>query len=90
MTYITAIERFAIEKGKQEGKQEAKQEWKQKGKQEGMAMMLLKQSKLKFGPAPEWVETKVNQASVYQLELWTERILTASSVDDLFAPHLDS
>ena len=73
MPYITAIERFAIEKGKQEG----------------MAEILLKLFKLKFGPAPDWVETKVNQANLDELEAWTERILTASSVDCLFVPHLD-
>ncbi|NOQ34711.1 MAG: hypothetical protein GQ569_02315 [Methylococcaceae bacterium] len=76
MAYVTSFERFAIEKGEAIGEV--------RGEAKGEAKTLLKLFKLKFGLVPDWVEEKVNSATVVQLDLWVERILTAESFDSLF------
>jgi len=77
MAYVTSFERFAIEKGMAKGMA--------RGEVQGEAKTLLKLFKLKFGLVPEWVEEKVNSAEIAQLDLWVENILTAESLDSLFA-----
>jgi hypothetical protein len=72
MPYVTAIERFAEKRGKQEGIQR------------GEASTLIKQLKLKFGIAPEWATNKINSATKDELDRWVERILIVESIESLF------
>ncbi|QEP43159.1 hypothetical protein D5085_08565 [Ectothiorhodospiraceae bacterium BW-2] len=69
MAYITSVERIAMQEGRQEGRQET----------------LLKLIQLKFGIAPEWVETKLHAADRAQLDLWVAAILTANTIEELFS-----
>ncbi|MGF6887153.1 hypothetical protein ABIA39_004287 [Nocardia sp. GAS34] len=55
------------------------------GRIEGRAATLLKQFALKFGPVSEAVERTVRAAGGDQLDVWTERILTAATVDEVLA-----
>lgn len=73
MSYVTSFERIAEKRGVQQGIQS------------GRAEMLLKLLDLKFGTLPEWVEPKVASATLETLDLWAERVLTASSLDDIFS-----
>jgi len=38
----------------------------------------------RFGPLPEWVEAKLNQASTAMLESWAERLLFAENLESVF------
>jgi hypothetical protein len=40
----------------------------------------------KFGPLPELVRTRLAGASIPELETWAERVLFATSLDQVFAP----
>lgn len=78
------------------------EEWKQEGIEQGVqqgiaqgikigetrteTQILLKLVKLKFGEVPEWAEEKIRAADKAQLDGWVERILTAESIEHLFAP----
>jgi hypothetical protein len=55
------------------------------GRLEGEAKALLKQLALRFGPVPEGVEKRVRSASEGELDRWVELVLTAASLDDVFA-----
>ncbi|MFD4432852.1 Rpn family recombination-promoting nuclease/putative transposase [Nocardia sp. NPDC058497] len=56
------------------------------GRTEGEAKVLIRQLTRKFGiPSAEVADT-VRSASIAQLELWTDRILTATTLDEVFAP----
>ena len=63
-----------IEVGRQEGRQE--------GRTEGQAATLLKLLRLKFGVVSQDVVTRVQSASIEDLDHWAERILDATSIDD--------
>ncbi len=55
-----------------------------RGETKGKAQTLSKLLTLKFGVLSEqWVE-KINTANVKQLDLWLERILTATCIDEVF------
>jgi len=56
MPYVTSIERL----GREEGHKEAPKE----GRQEGEALVLLRQTELKFGPPSEAVRAQINAAEL--------------------------
>jgi hypothetical protein len=71
MPYITSIERI----GRQEGRQQ--------GRQEGEAAILLRLITLKFGSPSEAVRQQVQSADSETLLQWSERILTAQTIDEV-------
>ncbi|WP_295446405.1 Rpn family recombination-promoting nuclease/putative transposase [uncultured Thiodictyon sp.] len=68
----TFIDRY-IEQGRQQG-------W-QKGRQEGVSNVLLRQIERKFGPPSESVRARIASADPETLLSWSERILTADTLD---------
>ena len=52
---------------------------------QGAGQLLLEQLKLRFGPPSTVVVQHVQQASAEELDLWAERVLTATSIDEVFA-----
>ena len=73
-----------LQKGIQEGIQEGIQKGMQKGMQKAYATMLWSQLEEKFGTLSKEFKTKINQADDKQLLEWSKRILTASSLGDIF------
>jgi len=74
--YVTAAERLTKDAAEKAAK---------KGRAEGRAAVVLKLLELRFSPltaeAVEWIE----QASAEQLDVWVERVLSAETLDDVFA-----
>jgi len=56
----------------------------QQGVHQGYAKALALQLRLRFGAVPQWVDTRLAQASEEQLMDWMARILSASSLSELF------
>jgi hypothetical protein len=50
----------------------------------GRAELLKKLLTLKYGPLSRDVEDRLAKASLGELDLWTERILTANQIQDVF------
>jgi hypothetical protein len=38
----------------------------------------------RFGPLPLWADERLEQASPQELERWTDRVLDAQQLDDIF------
>jgi len=55
------------------------------GAREGEARALLKLLTLKYGDLPEWVGERIDAADEETLLLWLERVLTAESLEAVFA-----
>ena len=68
--------REILEKGREEGLQE--------GRQQGEAQVVLRQLRLKFGPLAPEIEERVRSADADRLLVWSERILAAESLQDVF------
>jgi hypothetical protein len=56
-----------------------------RGRAEGRAEALTQLLTLKFGTLTDATQIKVRTASTQQLAAWTGRVLTATTVDDVFA-----
>ena len=69
MKYVTSIERLS----------------RQEGREEGLKEMLLSQFEDRFGPLEPAARKVIEKASPEQLMRWAKRILSASSLDEVFA-----
>lgn len=73
-----------LQKGLQEGLQEGKREGMRQGMREGEARLLLRVLASRFGDLPQSVQLRVRNAEVSQLERWSDRLLDARTLEDLF------
>uniref|UniRef100_UPI004057BB17 DUF4351 domain-containing protein n=1 Tax=Candidatus Electrothrix sp. TaxID=2170559 RepID=UPI004057BB17 len=55
------------------------------GRQEGEILLLLRLLSKRFGELPSWAEERLRQASFAMLETWSERVLTASTLEEVFS-----
>ncbi|MFE7718014.1 DUF4351 domain-containing protein [Nocardia rhizosphaerihabitans] len=69
-----------------EGRVEGRVEGRAEGRVEGEAKVLIRQITRKFGIPSAQVADTVRSAGTAQLELWADRILTATTLDEIFAP----
>ncbi|MBF0311223.1 MAG: Rpn family recombination-promoting nuclease/putative transposase [Magnetococcales bacterium] len=74
-----------LKQGRQEGVLLGRQEGALLGRQEGESLILLRQMRRRFGELPEWVAAKVNAADTERLEIWSDRILEAKSLEEIFS-----
>ncbi|NKY55961.1 DUF4351 domain-containing protein [Nocardia flavorosea] len=56
------------------------------GRAEGEARVLLKLLAAKFGTLPTETVHRIRSADTDELETWTPRVLTATSLDEIFTP----
>lgn len=74
-----------FEEWKQQGIAEGREEGQQQGRTQALRQTLEKLIQLKFGNLPQEYAQRIQQADNSELELWTERILFADSIEALFA-----
>ena len=85
MTYISIIERQGIQKGLEQGLEQGIEKGVEKGIGQGRAATLYKLLQLKFNEQAREYEQRLFQANAAELNLWTERVLFAESIDAVFA-----
>ncbi len=59
----------------------------EKGRSEGQAAMLIRQLQLRFGPLSHDVQARIKQASSDELDLISERVLTAPTLQQALSFH---
>ena len=62
-----------------------REEGHQEGRREGEAEMLLRLLRLRFGPLPTGAVARVQAADPETLLHWSEQVLTAATLDEVFA-----
>jgi predicted transposase YdaD len=70
---------------REEGRQEGHQEGHQEGRREGEVEMLLRLLRLRFGPLPPDAIARLQAADPETLLHWSERVLTAATLEEVFA-----
>ncbi|NCW77439.1 MAG: cytosolic protein, partial [Oxalobacteraceae bacterium] len=85
MVYITSIEQLAKEEGMQAGMEKGMQQGMQQGLLKGKVQLLERQLWRRFGELPDWVHDHLSQAEESKLDGWTDAVLTATSLDGVFA-----
>jgi hypothetical protein len=68
----------------EEWKRQGRQEGRLEGRQEGEAALLLRLLELRFGPLDETSGARVRRADTETLLRWGERVLTATSLEEIF------
>jgi len=56
----------------------------QEGVQKGEQALLLRLLRSKFRQVPDWAEEKIRQATPEQIIVWSENILAANSIAEVF------
>jgi predicted transposase YdaD len=80
-------ERFiaqGLEQGLEKGLEQGLEKGVERGIRQGEAQMLLRQLSLRFGNLPQSVRDQVETADADTLLGWSERILTATTLDEVF------
>ena len=97
MRYVTSVEQLYNEKWMQQGLQQGMQQGMQQGLQQGIqqglmqgriegeAYALQRLLQKRFGPLSEDVLTRLQTASIDELELWLDRALDADTLAGVFA-----
>jgi len=74
----------AVQQGRKEGLSEGHKKGLKEGRAEGQRSVLAKQLRLKFGPLDSAAEARLADATPAQLDRWTERVLTAGSLEQIW------
>jgi len=69
--------------GQQEGQKKGRQEGRKEGRQEGEVMMLLRLLEQRFGAVPDSIRSRLKQADMDTLLVWSERVLTCATLDEV-------
>jgi hypothetical protein len=59
-------------------------EGRQEGRQEEATQLLRRLMTRRFGPLPDWAESKLTQAKTETLERWADRLLDADTLEAVF------
>lgn len=78
--YVTTAERIGLEKGIEQGIQQGIEQGIPRGESRLLRRLLLR----RFGTLPDWVETRLTEASSSELKAWGERLLDATTLDAIF------
>ena len=73
-----------LQEGRQKGLQEGRQKGLQEGRQEGESSLLQRLLTRKFGPLDETVRARLAAADSETLLVWGDRVLTATSLAEVF------
>ncbi|MEL6340493.1 MAG: Rpn family recombination-promoting nuclease/putative transposase [Myxococcota bacterium] len=71
------------EEGREQGREEGRAEGLEEGREEGQRSTLRRQLEFKFGSLPTDAVDRLQTASSAQLSVWTERILSDDSLEEL-------
>jgi flagellar biosynthesis/type III secretory pathway protein FliH len=67
--------------GRKEGRSEGRKEGRSEGRKEGRQELLLKLLRARFGALPQEAVERIESADVAQLDAWSDRLLTAPTLD---------
>ena len=68
------------------GRRDGERTGERRGERNAERRVLLKLLRLRFGELPAAVIARVEAAEVPELDVWTERVVTASRLDDVLGP----
>ncbi|MBF0138514.1 MAG: DUF4351 domain-containing protein, partial [Magnetococcales bacterium] len=67
------------------GRQEGHQDGLKEGLKEGAAVVFLRLLQRRFGPPSAVIHDTVKSADLASLELWSDKIFDAGSIEEIFA-----
>ena len=86
-TMIDFLKEKFREEGREAGREEGRREGFSAGRNEGQAELLLRLLHARFGDAVAGHVDRVRTATAADLAIWAERVLSAETLDEVFAAH---
>jgi hypothetical protein len=83
MTTARQLIEQGIEEGLEQGIQRGIEQGIQRGVERGVRATLIRLLTLRFGPPSELMRDRIDRATSAELESWTDRVLTASSIEEV-------
>jgi hypothetical protein len=83
MQYVTSVERIGIRKGLRQGLRQSLRQGLRQGESRLLRRLLIQ----RFGELPAWAEARLQEAALEQLETWSERVLEAVTLEEVFDSH---
>ena len=83
MKYVTSVERLAIERGMAQGIEKGLEQ----GREQGRLNTLTRQLSRRFGPLLDAALARLRSATPDQLDLWTDRVLDAPTLEAVLGGH---
>lgn len=80
MRYVTSVERIGIERGREQGMELGMEQGQRKMAIDVLTRLLAR----RFGSLSPVVRKHLEEANLEQLDLWTDRILDAPSLEAVF------
>ncbi len=80
MEWISPLEQSFIDKGWKKGLEQGIEQ----GRKEGALRILERHLTKRFGPLPKTVQNKLAKASLVQLQAWSDMVLEAQSLKQVF------
>ena len=77
-------QQFEKAAARRQGVREGLEQGLEQGLERGKREVLLRLVRRRFGELPEWVTTRLEAGSAAELDQWTERILVARDLDEMF------
>jgi hypothetical protein len=99
MKYVTSVERLAIERGLAQGMEKGLaqglergieqgiEQGIERGREQGRLETLTRLLTRRFGPLPDAALARLQSATPDQLDLWTDRVLDAPSLEAVLGGH---
>ncbi|MBX3234492.1 MAG: hypothetical protein KIT84_13430 [Labilithrix sp.] len=78
--FVERWERELLEKGRKAGREEGREE----GREQTMRDVLARLLRARFGALDTAIEARIHDAGLDELTRWTDRIVTAAALDDIF------
>jgi flagellar biosynthesis/type III secretory pathway protein FliH len=72
------------EEGREQGREEGREQGREEGRAEGAVALLERQLIQRFGPLPKTAQVKLAKASVAQVEAWSDALVVAESLKQVF------
>ncbi len=85
MRYVTSFERIVREEGRREGREDGLRKGLEDGQRKGQAGLIHRLLELRFGMLSAEHSQLLAGADLQQLSRWGERVLTAATLEDVFA-----
>jgi hypothetical protein len=77
--------KIGLEKGLEKGLKKGRQEGLEQGRAQGAVALLERQLTQRFGPLPQTVRKKLDKASLTQVEAWSDALVEAQSLRQVFS-----
>lgn len=84
MELLNQWEQMCVDKGMKKGLEQGLERGLEQGRKQGAVALLERQLAQRFGPLPKTVQRKLAKASLAQVEAWSDLLLEASTMKQVF------